>query len=131
MRTLTPSRLLWRAIGFLALGCGAVGIALPLVPTTPFLLVAAYAFQRSSPRWEAWLRTHPRIGPMLETWRRTGGLDRRTKGIAVVVMIATLAATAALGAPLWVLALQAVAMTGAAAFILTRPAAPRRLVEKV
>lgn len=127
MRMLHPSRLMWRAVGFVALACGVVGIVLPLVPTTPFLLVAAYAFQRSSPRLHTWLRTHSHFGPIIENWRRTGAIDRRTKGTAVLVMIATPLVTWCLGAPPWVLGLQGVLLAGAALFVLTRPGVPRRV----
>jgi len=121
---------MWRTIGFVALASGAVGIALPLIPTTPFLLVAAYAFQRASPRLHTWLRTHPHFGPLIENWRDHGGIDRRTKKISVLVMITALLVTWSLGAPLWVLGLQGVLLTGAALFVLTRPESPRRLPEK-
>ncbi len=129
MSTPRPSRLMWRTVGFVALASGAVGIVLPLVPTTPFLLVAAYAFQRSSPRLHTWLHTHSHFGPIIENWRRSGSIDRRTKGIAVLAMIATPLVTWYLGASPWILGLQGVLLAGAALFVLTRPDAPRGVMK--
>lgn len=60
---------LWMAAGALALATGIVGIVLPLLPTTPFVILAAFCFTRGNQRWERWLLRHPRFGPMLRAWR--------------------------------------------------------------
>ena len=62
-------RFVYIAIGCVMVALGVVGIFLPLLPTTPFLLVAVWAFARSSPRLEAWLIHHPKLGPPLRDWR--------------------------------------------------------------
>lgn len=66
-------------IGCLMVAIGAIGVFLPLLPTTPFLLVAAACFARSSPRLEAWLLAHPRFGPFLSAWRQRGAIPRSGK----------------------------------------------------
>ena len=65
--------------GMLMVGLGAAGIVLPLVPTTPFLLLAAYLFARSSPRWHAWLLNHRHFGPYIHAWRNKSGLTPAQK----------------------------------------------------
>jgi uncharacterized protein len=84
-------RLIYIAIGCLAVVLGVIGIVLPLLPTTPFLLVAAWAFAKSSPRLEAWLTHHPRLGAPLRAWRERGAIPTRAKVIAVSAMAASLA----------------------------------------
>lgn len=115
------SRPLWIAIGFASLVAGALGAILPLLPATPFLLLAAYSFAQSSPRLHAWLIGHPRLGPIIEDWRRYGAIARKTKLVALLTILATLGLSAALGVPAWVLILQALTLSGAAIFIFTRP----------
>ena len=118
------ARYLWLLLGLAALGCGAVGAVLPLLPTTPFLLVAAYAFARSSPRLHAWLLSHPRFGPLITNWRMYGGIARPVKRTAMVVMVGALALSWALGFAGWIIAVQAAVLSLAALFILTRPDGP-------
>jgi hypothetical protein len=117
-------RVLWLALGWAATACAIVGIALPLIPTTPFLLVAAYAFARSSPRLHHWLTTHKQFGPLIDDWHRYGAINRRAKITAVFVMAASLALSWFFGVGTVVLALQAVVLVGAALFILSRPDGP-------
>ena len=120
-------RLVWLVVGWGALALAAAGVVLPLVPTTPFLLVAAYAFARSSPRLEAWLLGHARFGPLIRDWRAAGAIARPAKRAALGVMAATPPLSWALGAPAWVLATQAVVLAAVAAFVVTRPdPRPRR-----
>lgn len=68
---------------------GIVGVFLPLLPTTPFLLVAAWCFSRSSPRLEQWLLNHRTLGPPLADWRREGAISARAKTIAVGLIAAS------------------------------------------
>lgn len=119
-----PQRFLWLLLGLASTGCGIAGIVLPLVPTTPFLLLAAYAFARSSPRLHAWLLTHPRLGPPIESWQRHRAIGRRAKIAAAAVMAGSLALTIAAGVRWPVVLLQAAVLACAAAFVLTRPDGP-------
>lgn len=80
-------RSIYMLAGFLMTAIGIVGVFLPLLPTTPFLLVAAWCFSRSSPRFEQWLLDHRTLGPPLANWRREGAISARAK-IAAVGLIA-------------------------------------------
>lgn len=84
-------RYVYIAIGLFAVATGVAGIFLPLLPTTPFLLVAAWAFAQSSPRLAAWLDGHPRLGPPLAAWRERRAIPVRAKILAAVGMSASLA----------------------------------------
>ncbi|MCM5556734.1 YbaN family protein [Pleomorphomonas sp. JP5] len=73
-------------IGCLMVVIGAIGAVLPLLPTTPFLLIAAACFARSSPRLEAWLLSHRRFGPLLSAWRERGAIPRSGKLLSTIGM---------------------------------------------
>lgn len=79
-------RLLYLCLGWLMVGTGIVGAFLPVLPTTPFLLLALWCFSRSSPKLEAWLLSHPKFGPSLRNWKETGSIARRAKVAALSVM---------------------------------------------
>lgn len=115
------ARFLWLLTGLAALAIGAVGVVLPLLPTTPFLLVAAFAFARSSERMNNWLREHQVFGPLINNWHRDGSIDPKTKQTAIAVIVATPVITWLLDVPSWVVACQIVVLSAAAIFILTRP----------
>ena len=121
MRTM---RAVWFTMGWAAVGLGVVGMALPLLPTVPFLLLAAVCFARSSDTAHAWLVNHPRLGPPIADWRANGAIRRPVKRVAMVSILASFAIPLWLGAAPWVLATQAAALIGVAAFILTRPEGP-------
>jgi uncharacterized membrane protein YbaN (DUF454 family) len=79
-------RPVWLLAGWLALLLGFIGIFLPLLPTTPFVLLASYCFSRGSERWERWLLQHPRLGPMVRDWRTTRAVPLRAKQLATLMM---------------------------------------------
>ncbi len=80
-------RVLFDALGWLALGLAAVGVLLPLVPATPFLLLASACFVRSSPRLHAWLMGHPRFGPYLVQWQHDRTVPPRAKRRAYLLVV--------------------------------------------
>lgn len=76
----------WLMLGMILVAIGFVGIFVPLLPTTDFLLLALPCFARSSPRLEAWLLNHPRYGPSLRAWRTEGAVPRHAKIAACLGM---------------------------------------------
>jgi uncharacterized membrane protein YbaN (DUF454 family) len=68
-------------------GLAAIGILLPLLPTTPFLLLAAACFARSSDRWHRWLLEHRIFGPIIRNWHTNRCIPRRAKAVAVAMML--------------------------------------------
>ena len=105
----------------MSVAIGAVGVVLPLLPTTPFLLIAAFAFARSSTRLNSWLREHRSFGPLINNWHRDGSIDRKVQRIAIIVILMTPVITWLFGATLWIIVCQIVVLSAAAVFILTRP----------
>ena len=114
--------LAWRLLGLVALALGFAGLFLPLLPTVPFVLLAAFAFARGHPAWERWLVEHKRFGPPIVAWRTSGSISRRGKAMA----LAAFAASAALGLLLmrapWAYLPTAAALIGGS-WILSRPTA--------
>ena len=79
-------RLLYRILGFVAVGLGAIGAVLPIMPTVPFLLLAVYFFARSSPELEQKILDHPHWGPQVRDWRERKAISRTSKTIAIGAM---------------------------------------------
>ncbi|HMN57183.1 MAG TPA: YbaN family protein [Ottowia sp.] len=77
---------LWRLLALAAFALGVVGAFLPVLPTVPFLLLAAWAAGKGWPAFEAWLLRHPRFGPPVRRWRTHGAVSRKAKWLATVTM---------------------------------------------
>jgi uncharacterized protein len=75
-------RTIYFALGWIMVALGFIGLLLPVMPTTIFLIFAAWCFGQSSPRFEAWLLEHPVFGPTLVKWREHGAIPIRIKWIA-------------------------------------------------
>lgn len=78
---------LFRVLGFLFLGVGIVGIFLPLLPATPFVLAAAACFARSSEKWHRWMLENRTFGPMIRDWEQNRCVSCRVKIIAIASMV--------------------------------------------
>ncbi|MGI9435186.1 MAG: YbaN family protein [Geminicoccaceae bacterium] len=113
-------RIFWLFLGLASLLLGFVGIFLPLLPTTPFLLLSAFCFARSSDRLHRWLLAHPIFGPMIENWRRYRAIARSAKIAATVACSAVLAISLVLKVPMIGLLVQALVLLSVLAFIWTR-----------
>ncbi|KYG64571.1 hypothetical protein AZI85_03945 [Bdellovibrio bacteriovorus] len=80
-------RTIYFVFGWLFLGLGMIGIFLPLLPTTPFLLLTAFCFSRSSERWHRWLINQPHLGPFILDWQLHGVIRPRAKILATSLMV--------------------------------------------
>jgi uncharacterized membrane protein YbaN (DUF454 family) len=119
-------RLLILAAAWLCVGIGVIGIFLPVLPTTPFMILAAALFARSSPRFEQWLLDHPRFGQPLIDWRREGAISSKAKIASVSLMAASYGIVLVFGpSQLWLKLLIGAILVGCAAFVLSRPAPGR------
>jgi uncharacterized membrane protein YbaN (DUF454 family) len=118
-------RSLWLIIGLTSLTLGIAGVVLPLLPTTPFVLLAGYCFARSSPRLHDWLLANRTFGPLILNWERHRAIAPRAKVFAVLSMAGVLGLSFALGAPHRVIIIQAVILPATALFLLTRPNGPK------
>ncbi len=78
---------LFRLFGFVFLGLGALGIVLPLLPTTPFVLLSAACFARSSERWHRWLLANETFGPMIRNWEDNRCISCRVKTIGILTLV--------------------------------------------
>ncbi len=121
----SPKRLAWLCLGVLCVGLAIIGAVLPLMPTTVFLLVAAFAFARSSPKLHAWLLEHKVFGPLIQNWQTHGAISKKAKYTSVISMIAILVLSWGLGVPIRILVIQIVVLGMVAAFLLTRPNPPK------
>lgn len=79
-------RWLWWLAAWLAFVLGLIGVALPGLPTVPFMLLAAFCATRGSPRLRAWLLRHPQFGPFIRDWEREGAVSLRAKRMATLMM---------------------------------------------
>lgn len=118
---INPRRVMWFCMGVVALALGVVGVLLPILPTTPFVILAAFAFGRSSPRLAKMLEDSRLFGPIIADWRKNGAIAPRFKALAVVMMLGVFCISLVLSLSIVVLVIQAVCIAGAAMFILSRP----------
>ena len=86
MKSNVSSTLFYRVLAVSALGAGALGLLLPLLPTTPFILVALWASARGAPAWHERIRSHPRFGPSVRAWQRQRAVSARSKWLACSMM---------------------------------------------
>ena len=112
----------WFAFGWLMVLLGFIGLLLPVMPTTIFLILAAGCFSHSSPRFEAWLLDHRWFGPPIRRWRARGAIPRRAKIVAIASMAGGYAVLLLTANPaLWIDLIVAAGLIACAAYVATRP----------
>jgi uncharacterized membrane protein YbaN (DUF454 family) len=115
-------RSLYFLLGWCFFGLGAVGTVVPGLPTTPFMLLALWAFSKSSQRFHDWLYAHPVFGPPLQQWRSHRVIPGKAKLLAVATMAASLIYLAFFtDISVWIKVGTGLVMLYGAAFILTKP----------
>ncbi len=111
--------------GLLLVSVGVVGYLTPGMPGTIFLILAAGCFTRSSPRLEAWLLNHPKLGPSVVAWRTNGAIPRKIKYIAIGSMTVSFVIVLLVHLPMVWTITAAVALLASALFVGTRPEGPK------
>ena len=113
------------AAGHASLAIGCIGIFVPLLPTTPFVLLAALCYSRGSERFHSWIEGHPRFGPMIRSWREHRAIGPRAKlAAATAVLLSVAFSVWRLAAP-WSL-IPVVVGVAVLGFILSRPTPPTK-----
>jgi uncharacterized membrane protein YbaN (DUF454 family) len=125
----TRFRWAWWLLAYVSLGLGIVGIFVPGLPTTVFILIAAYAASRGSDRLHRYLQQHPRFGPMIRDWQAHGAVSRRAKWAATLTMLACAAVLLAIMVSVashrwWMAALPIACMALVSAWLWMRPEPP-------
>ncbi|MCX7544859.1 YbaN family protein [Marinicella gelatinilytica] len=121
MKLLPQAKWFYWLIAVLALVLGLIGVVLPLLPTTPFLIVALWAASRCSPRLANWLENHPRLGPVLRNWRDHRAIPTTAKVLACVMMSLSFGVVWYRGASTTVLVIVFMVIISLMAYILSKP----------
>lgn len=121
---LAAVRWAYAAFGLTCVGLGMLGIFVPGMPTTIFLILALWAFSRSSDRLHDWLYYHPRFGPFLSNWSRYGIMSRKAKWYAGLSIVISYALTILIARNLVFSLVIGAILLGVTLYIVTRPEKP-------
>lgn len=116
-------RYVWAILGLLSVAIGLAGIVLPLVPTVPLMILAAFFFARSSERLHTWLITHPTFGPSILDWQERGAISLKGKRIATLSIAVVFLISVVMGLRPMILGIQAITLSAVLVFIWSRPSA--------
>jgi uncharacterized protein len=111
----------WLLLAYLCLALAVLGVLLPVLPTTPFVLVAAWAAARGSRRLHDWLQAHRLFGPMIRDWQREGAVSRRAKQVALISMLVCALIMLRVSPSLWLAAFGCGVMTVVGVWLWLRP----------
>lgn len=114
-------RYIWATLGLISLAIGLVGIVLPLVPTVPLMILAAFFFARSSEKLHNWMITHPTFGPSILDWQERGAIHPKGKRISTLSIVVVFLISVILGLRPMILIIQGVTLSAVLVFIWSRP----------
>lgn len=114
-------RIIWLSFGILCVLAGFVGIFLPVLPTVPFLLLAAFFFGRSSQRAHDWLLSHNTFGPAIHDWQENGAISRKSKYLSAGSMVVVFTISMLFKISVYVIIIQMLILISVSYFIWTRP----------
>jgi uncharacterized membrane protein YbaN (DUF454 family) len=114
-------RSIWFISGWVCIGLAVLGVALPLVPTVPFLLLAAFCFAKSSDVAHQWLINHKTLGPPVLDWQQSGSIRKPAKIMASIGIFVAFVLSLALNITWSILIMQAIVLICVSLFIWTRP----------
>ena len=118
-------RHLYFSLGWLLFGVGFVGVFVPVLPTTPLMLLSLWCFSRSSDRFHDWLFNHKIFGPPLQQWHKHRVIPLAAKFVAIFFMAGSLVYMFVfMTAPVWARALMLISMAFGGWYILTKPSVP-------
>lgn len=106
-------------IGAVSLGLGVAGMFLPVLPTTPFLLLSAWCWMKGSPRLHSWLMSHPKFGPYIKDFQEHKCISRRVKVVSIVTLWLTISLSIILVHPIWLRILLTAIAVGVTVHILS------------
>lgn len=122
MSPIIPLKSLYFILGWVFVGTGVVGAFLPVLPTTPFMILALWMFSKSSARFHDWLYNHPVFGPSLQKWHRHRVIPPLAKTASVSMMTASFIYLVGWSSvPVWGVVLTGLLMGYAAWFVLSKP----------
>ncbi|ACE86301.1 YbaN family protein [Cellvibrio japonicus] len=123
-------RWVWRCLALVAVALGLIGVIVPGMPTTVFMLMGAAAASRGWPALHDWLLSHPRFGPPIQHWRNYGAVPRKAKWMALITMLLSMWMICSSATALWVKWSLPSLMSAILLWLWTRPECPRKNPEQ-
>jgi uncharacterized membrane protein YbaN (DUF454 family) len=114
-------RAIYIALAWVSFGLGVIGVFVPLMPTTCFMLLAVWAASRGSPRFALWIREHPRFGPTVVAWEGERAIPRHAKWIAGIMLAFSIVVLLVTLSLVWLKLMLAVGLALLGLWIVTRP----------
>ena len=121
--------LFWRSLVVIFVILGFIGALLPGMPTTVFLILAAWAASKGWPQMDAWLLNHPKYGPTLRAWRENGTAPRKAKWFASVMMLISAILMLFTNAPLLVKVFTNLTMLAVSIWLWKRPEPVKEIIQ--
>jgi len=116
----SPGRTGFRILAYTSIALAAIGVVLPLLPTTPFVLLAAWAASKGSPVFAAWLENHRTFGPAIDNWRERRAIPVKGKLLACIMLCLSWSMLLVTGASPVLLVVMGLFFVGLAGYLLTR-----------